>query len=388
MVSIKKNVETLIKARGLSREQLSARVGMDDEAFDAFLQEVPKRSDTKLKKIARELLVPDFLLFAEEPPLRERVLPDFRLSQPSGTGYSRETLKWIDFAVAIQEHSGKFYSENSSRLIRSLISSDLDVTIAAKKLRDALDISEGDQMSAPDARSFYSLIRQRVERLSVFVLQLSFPDNDGAGFCLAGNCFDVIVVNTKKQNHARRLFTLAHEIYHCSLSASGVSDPEIVKNKIERTCNQFAVEFIAPEHFARALAASTITTRSLLVSEVQSFSKMSKLSMYASVLRLVELGIYDETAIGAWQQFVATTGYGDVAVPSGGRRVEEWKYKLGKYGFQFARVFGSEAGRDYLDPLELFHFSGIKPKYQSDYFKNARSASADEALEDQGWADE
>lgn len=385
MASLKKNVEQIARMRGLSHAQLSARVGMNDANFEAFLQDPPQRAETLLKRISHELLVPDFMLFADKLPIREQGIPDFRLTQPSGAGYSRATLKWMDFATAIQDYAAKVSHPDNARAIRALVSTRQSIPNAAQNLRDTLHITDVEQIEAADCRLFYAEVRKRIEEYNVFVLQLSFPDQDGAGFCLAGKPYDVIVLNTKRQNHARRLFTLAHEVYHCALGESGVSDPEVVKNEIERRCNQFAVHFIAPESLVVAIAANTITSRTLNIGDLQKFSKKTKLSMYASVLRLVELGIYNNTAIAAWQRFIAGQNFD--APGGGGRRVEEWKYKLAKYGFQFARVFGTDETARTLDPLEMFHFSGIKPKYQRDYFRQAAGARAEDAEEDEGGAD-
>jgi Zn-dependent peptidase ImmA (M78 family) len=386
MASLKKNVEQLIKIRGLSRAQLGARVGMDDAHFSAFLQDPPERSETTIKKISHELLVPDFMLYADKLPVRASGIPDFRLSQPSSAGYSRPTLKWMDFAAAIQQYASQVARPQLS--IKSVINARTSISSAANRLRDALKISDQEQIGYRDCRLFYSEVRKRIEEWNVFVLQLSFPDEDGAGFCFTGRDYNVIVLNTKRQTYARRLFTLAHEVYHCALGESGVSDPDIVRNEIEKDCNEFAVHFIAPENLVRIVAARTITSRSLDIGELQSFSRMSKLSMHASVLRLVEVGIYNKAAMAAWRSYIAEHGDFDRKSSGGGRRVEEWKYKLSKYGFQFARVFGSKDAERVLDPLEIFHFSGIKPKYQRDYFRNATLARAEDAEEDEGVADE
>lgn len=213
------------------------------------------------------------------------------------------------------------------------------------------------------------------------------PVNAKVSFCLADKPYDVIVLNTRGQSHARRLFTLAHEVYHCALGASGVSDPDIVRNNIERTCNHFAVHFIAPERVAAAAAQQCIRSRSFNIADVKKFSNLTKLPLHASVLRLVEMDIYDERAIAAWERFIRVSGNLDKEGGGGGKRVEEWKYKLAKYGFQFARVFGTVSQRGALDPLEMYHFAGIRPKYQRAYFSSAVTARAEDAEDDDGRAD-
>ena len=106
--------------------------------------------------------------------------------------------------------------------------------------------------------SFYELVRKKIKSLNIFVLQQSFPDSDGAGFCVTGPNYNVVVINTKKQISSRRLFTLAHEVYHCALGESGVSDPDVINNAFERKCNKFAVAFLAPTDLVAAVAAKTI----------------------------------------------------------------------------------------------------------------------------------
>src|SRR4051812_35365 len=105
MASLKKNVEQVLNARGLSRAELGARIGLTETDLVDFLQAPPKRSEGMLKKISRELLVPDFFLFAEAVPISTARFPDFRLSKPARTGYARETLQWMDFAASIQSQA-------------------------------------------------------------------------------------------------------------------------------------------------------------------------------------------------------------------------------------------------------------------------------------------
>lgn len=387
MASLKKNVEQLRRARGLSQAELGSRIGFKETDFAEFLQSPPDRKETILRKLSQELLVPDFYLFSQNVSVPESAFPDFRLSHPSRSGYERETLRWMDLATSIRAEAEHIAPASPSRRIKHLLPTTLPVAQAAQKFRDTVQFSHQEQLALPDARSVFAVLRQRIESLNVFVLQLSFPDKDGAGFCLAGALYDVIVLNTRKQSSARRLFTLAHEVYHCALGQSGVSDPLIINNAIERKCNQFAVHFLAPADLVRSVANTTISTNTFRIDELSNFSKAIKLSMHASVLRLVETGLYSKNAVGAWQQFIR--GHGDPEAPKkgGGRRQEEWKYKLAKYGFKFAEVFGEAKSRGAFDDYELYRLSGIKPKYQSDYIQKAAKARPGDAEDDEGGED-
>lgn len=354
MATLKKNVEQVLNARGLSRAELGSRVGLSEADLVSFLRDPPKRSEGVLQKISRELLVPDFFLFAESVPIEDTRFPDFRLSTPSRSGYARETLQWMDFATSIlSQAESEMSSPDPSLKLKAAMGSTASVTSAARALRDRLGFTFEVQTEARDARTLFAWLRRQIETLNVFVLQLSFPEKDGAGFCLSGKYYDVIVLNTRKQAPPRRLFTLSHEIFHCALEKSGVSDPFMVNNAIERRCNQFAVEFLAPAHLVRQAAAKAITSSTLDIDQLKRFSRTTKLSMHASVIRLVELEIYEQSAIGAWRRFIRANGDPEMSGGGGGGRQEEWKYKLAKYGFKFAEVFGDAKARGHLDDYEF-----------------------------------
>jgi hypothetical protein len=210
------------------------------------LRSPPKRKETILRKISTELLLPDFFFFSEHVPIEPTRFPDFRLTTPSMGGYARETLRWMDLATAIQNQADKIADYDPSKSIKAIIPTNVPIDKAARVLRNTLEFSHDVQLTLPTSSALFAWLRQRIEKLNVFVLQLSFPSKDGAGFCLAGAHYDVIVINTRRQPPPRRIFTLAHEIYHCALGKSGVSDPFVIHNPTERRCNTFAAEFLAP----------------------------------------------------------------------------------------------------------------------------------------------
>ncbi|MGH6890523.1 MAG: ImmA/IrrE family metallo-endopeptidase [Rhizomicrobium sp.] len=379
MSNLKRNVEQVRKARGLSEAELSSRVGMRQSELAEFLRSPPKRKEGVIHNLSRELLVPEVLLFAEEVKVRDTRIPDFRLSKPAPGGYARPTLRWIDFAEDIQKTATDLGGADKSLRVSALVDSDAKISDAAKDLRQTLRFTDEVQLGFANARLMFAALRQAVETLNVFVLQLSFPETDGTGFCITGNPYDVVVINTRKQAHVRRSFTLAHELYHCVLGQTGLSDSRVANNAVERRCNSFAAHFLAPADLTRRIARVLISGDRLDIGELRKFAAKLNISMYASLLRLVELGIYKDSAIAAWNRYIERQGDPDIPKGAGGTRVDEWKYKLSKYGFKFASVFGTAKRRDKFDDLEFYKFSGIKPKYQAAYIENASRARAEDA---------
>ena len=98
----------------------------------------------------------------------------------------------------------------------------------------------------------------------------------------------------------RRLFTLAHELAHLIYDEEGISNPFIARNEIERRCNAYAAQFLAPDDVVLKLVHSA---SSPLVRDTMRFvnfiSRETLLSRQASALRLEELGIITQRAAGA-----------------------------------------------------------------------------------------
>lgn len=382
MTSIRKNVDRIAAARGISESELGRRIGKSKNQLTTWLDDPPKRKEGVLKDIAAALVVPDFFLLSQDlTPGRSIV--DFRLSTPSPGGYQRATIRAIEFARNVQLDPSIEDSFRPNKSIFKFLKDCDRPADAAQTFREIIGLDNKTQLEFADARLLYAHVRRKIEGCETFVFQFSFPTDDGIGFALTNkNKFNAVVINTNAQIPARRLFTLAHEVYHCKLDLTGISDPDIIKNKIERQCNEFAAEFLAPPSLVKIVAEKTIRSQQLDIDELRAFSNSIKLSLAASLFRLVETGHYKETAIRQWFAFLKKSGNPDFAQKRGGKRVEEWKYKLGKYGTRFAEVYGSAIERNTVDDYEFFRISGIKPKYQEQYLRNAPKASLHDAEED------
>jgi Zn-dependent peptidase ImmA (M78 family) len=383
MTDLKKNVTQIRKLRGLTQAQLSTRLGMAEDELSSFLDAPPKRKEKVVQGLARELLVPDVALFASHVQVPDSRLPDFRLSHPTPGGYSRATLRWIDFAKTIHATAGRIADGKKSRSLSNLVDSAAAIPKAAAQLRDRIELTDEIQINCKSPRFLYALIRQKIEELNVFVLQLSFPERDGTGFSICGDLYDVIVINTRNQIPARRSFTLAHEIYHCVWGKSGLSDSRIENNAVEKRCNSFAAHFLAPDDLVRKISNGVVTSKEFRLGELKQVAGNLNISMHATLLRLVQVGIYGHAATEAWEQYIKSKGDPEFPKKGGGKRVDEWKYKLSKYGYKFATIFGAAKKSGHFDDLELYQLSGIKPKYQLDYLKKASAARPEDSAVDE-----
>ncbi len=357
--------------------ELSRRLQMDIDDLRNELEDKQEPALGVISKIARELSVPKFTFFMSQPPELGGILPDFRSERPHETQKSRQAVEVIQFAQGVQRVAVALADKASNELPQFTAQSTSEIEAFALDVRSYFEISLEDQRDVKDARAFSTLCRKKIEDKGIYVLHASFPSEDGSGFCLYHPKHPVIVVNTKNQTRARRLFTLIHELSHVLMGKSGISDPFIRKNVVERRCNQFAGAFLAPRSFIRPLLKNVTLPRRPDVDDVAWVSRRLKISQEASVLRLEQLGIFVDGSHASWLATMKSLGgnpdYSEKRGGPGTGPPPQEKTKLARYGFHFAQVFSPLLSRGKIDPINLYRATGLKPGYQKPYFDYARS---------------
>ncbi len=120
------------------------------------------------------------------------------------------------------------------------------------------------------------------------------------GFALADELAPLVFINGK-DSKAAQMFTLAHELAHLWLGASGVSDSEariLPNDRTERWCNAVAAELLAPLEAVRAESA----VQEPLPDTLQRLGRHFKVSTLVILRRLFDAGRIDrETLDAAWQ---------------------------------------------------------------------------------------
>ena len=267
----------------------------------------------------------------------------------------------------------------ADHLRRDLTQSSLLPAVAS--VRQSLRISPQLQTAAKDEREFYTLCRKAVESSGVFVLHDSFPSEDGSGFCLANSRARLIVINTRGQTFGRRTFTLIHELAHALIGETGISDPFVTNNSIERLCNRFAGMFLAPRSLAEEAFQRYVRSHEPTPQQIYSAAHFLNISQEAVVVRFIQLKLVAPDTHRRWLSAVQDRGGNPDLIPrsGGGGNVPQERVKLAKYGFTFARVFGQALHESSLSPIQIFRMSGLKPKYQRPYFDFAAAAGSSDA---------
>lgn len=373
-------LDNVLRERSLTRRQLSRRLNIGAEELDRELEREPEPKQGLLNEIAHELSLPSFVFFMQRAPKLHDVIPDFRSDKPRPQPKSRETIESIQFAEGVQRAAMEGHARGADALPHFTAKTNGEVDAFALKARKFFGISLEDQAAARDAKAFYVIVRKKIEDRGIFVLQDSFPEKDGSGFCLSHPIYPVILVNTKQQTRGRRLFTLVHELAHVLMGVTGISDPFVNANRVERLCNRFAGSFLVPEALVGSLLAKVRPNNDPDVNMVARCSRALKISQQATVLRLEELKVFKEGSHEKWLRAIHNLGNPDFSEKGGGANgpPPQEKVKLARFGFNFATAFAPLVENGSLSEINLYRSSGLKPKFQKAYFELARSLTSDE----------
>lgn len=368
----------ILSARAIPFSALPERLGISPKKFNEEIARDPEPKQGFLEKLAKSLAVPSFVFYMEAPPPLQDVLPDFRSDNPRALAKNPATLRSIQMAKAIQRiaHDAKISPVGEL----PHITTEDDVGEAALLCRKHFGIQIEDQINVADARTFYNFCRAKIESAGIFVIQDNFPSEDGSGFCLADDFYPVIAINTKNQTRGRRLFTLIHELCHILLGKSGISDPFISENKIERFCNRFASQFLVPDNYIEALLKGRSFPRHPDPADVARASRLLKISQQATVIRLENAKIFSSGSHDQWLLAVHNSGNPDFSEKGfgSGEPPPQEKVKLARYGLTFAFAMDQAISNGTISEIDLYRATGLKPKYIQDYFQHAREVALDQ----------
>ena len=207
--------------------------------------------------------------------------------------------------------------------------------------------------------------RRRIEQLGVIAVVNGVVGNNTSrkldvsefrGFALADAYAPVVFVNGA-DGKAAQVFTLAHELAHLWLGATGLSDLEPVSvrdNTVERWCNRVAAELLVPMDEFRELIGASADVRSQLQSLAEHFRVSTQ----------VVLGRFREAGRLTWDQYLHEMAVERARVAaivaergSGGNYYNTKPVQIGK---RFARALVASALEGQTSYTEAFRLLGLK----------------------------
>ena len=214
----------------------------------------------QLESLAKTLHVPLGFLFLEAPPEEPLPIPDFRttpqarLSRPSP-----ELLETIYTCQQRQEWYRNYLlslGEKPLPFVGSVTVAD-DVNAVAADIRNRIKLDIQERSTIPTWTQALSRFIDQVEAIGVLVMMNGVVGNNThrpldpeefRGFALVDDLAPLIFINGA-DTLSGKTFTLAHELAHIWLGASGISDASLeiyTEGEVERWCNQVATEMLVP----------------------------------------------------------------------------------------------------------------------------------------------
>lgn len=236
-----------------------------------------------------------------------RTTPEARHSPPSAD--LLETIYICQQRQAWYREFARLYGEPPVAFVGSATPQDAPVEVAAR-MREQLgfDIEARSRMTTwtEALRQFIGL----AEDSGVLVMVSGIVGSNTRrpldvaefrGFALADDLAPLVFINGR-DSKAGQMFTLAHELAHLWLGASGVSDSDarvLPDERTERWCNAVAAEFLAPLEAVR----ENLVEGEPLPETLKRLARQFKVSTLVILRRLFDAGWVDrETLDNAWQE--------------------------------------------------------------------------------------
>lgn len=178
----------------------------------------------------------------------------------------------------------------------------------AQRLRGTLGLSTEARRQLPTWTDALRQLIAKAEDAGIMVMVSSVVGSNShrtldvgefRGFALADGLAPLIFLNGA-DSKAAQMFTLAHELAHVWLGATGVSDTQAglePEQRIERWCNQVAAELLMPLAELQAAHQSDAP----IPDEIQRLAREFKVSTLVALRRLFDAGYMSRASL--WQNY-------------------------------------------------------------------------------------
>jgi Zn-dependent peptidase ImmA (M78 family) len=255
----------------------------------------------QLEEFSRLTHTPFGYFFLPAPPEVTLPVPDFRTHHD--VLFREPSTALLDTIYLCQQRQ-EWYRDYALmqglpplRFVGSATLAD-DPDVVAAQMRQVLSLSVAERQALPTWTDALRQLVARAEDAGVLVMATSIVGSNShrkldtkefRGFALADDFAPLVFLNAA-DSKAAQMFTLAHELAHIWLAASGLSDPEagiLPEQQVERWCNRVAAELLVPSEELRAVHNSTLAVKV----EMQQLARFFKVSTLVVLRRLYEAGL-------------------------------------------------------------------------------------------------
>lgn len=265
----------------------------------------------QLEAFARATHTPMGYFFLPQPPILNLPIPDFRTLKDQTLGEpSIELLDTLYLCEQRQEWYRDYARVHGLKPLAFVASVSLEhapETVAAA-IRESLGLGEAQRRTMATWSEALRYLVSQAEELGILVMASAIVGSNShrklhvdefRGFVLVDEWAPLVFLNAA-DSKAAQMFTLAHELAHIWLGASGVSDSiagEIPEQAIERWCNRVAAEILVPLQDLRAEYDETVA----LTSEIQRLARVFKVSTLVALRRVFDAGLIDQATL--WRTY-------------------------------------------------------------------------------------
>ena len=292
--------------RNLSPESVAVELDTSVDRILKFESGEAKPTVGQLRDLSEIYGVSDYLLVTRQKPNVEPLLVDFRKDD---AGPLVASARGLNNLFAMREkaftlaHVRALVGPAPSLVFETLSLDQLEPAVTDLHALFRFDPTQS--RFTEDVDWTYKALRHKNERLGAFTFTSYAPPSDYRGFFDSVHRDYGLVYINKGQKHfspKAKLFTWAHEFAHYLTRLEGASDPFVVNNEIERTCNRFASEFLCPKSYFEDLTRDAFQRTNSVADRISFISSRSLLSKGAAAYRLVLLNRLSRHDYEEWRE--------------------------------------------------------------------------------------
>lgn len=292
---------------GLTQDDLARKVGVKAERVQEW-EDTGRLAFGQVQKLAKATYTPFGQLYLSAPPEDRLPIPDFRtVGSAEMRRPSPNLIDVLDDTLQRQDWFREYLRNDGEERLGFVASMDINTPIAqaAGAVRAVVAFDVAARANARTWEEALTLQIERIEASGVLVMRSGIVRSNThrplsvdefRGFALADPIAPVIFLNGRDAL-AAQMFTLAHELVHVFVGASGVSnlDRTYAPGRAEEGfCNRVAAELLVPEAELKALWPEAERKQDRVAWLVQRF-KVSSLVVLRRLndLRLISSAVFD-----------------------------------------------------------------------------------------------
>lgn len=292
-------------------DTLAQRLSVKTEQVEAWLEGADRPTFSQAQRAAGVLAVPFGYLYLKEPPAEENPIPDLRTLGGQRGRWDINLRSLVTDILFKQDWYRDFRQQAGDEPLPFVgrFTTDTPVEVIAEDMR-AVILGQSGRPRTGNFENYLQRLMLAAEDAGIWVMRTGIVGNNThrplevsqfRGLAIADPLVPLILLNGQDSKSAQ-IFTLAHELAHIWLGASGVSNVQLlegdfgVHRRIEQHCNKVAAEFLTPwEEFVLHWRAGTALTE-----QVDGLSQRFKVSRVVIARRAYDLGYIDQADYAAF----------------------------------------------------------------------------------------